>query len=305
MIQLFNINDYVIVTSRFDHHLHGSVVTEFEKEFAKYVGAKYALAMNSATNAIEVIASFSSEDVISVPAMIPPVVVNALVAADYEVKHTDDVDWIGHDYHLTTIDSVDKGTIKVYDSAQRVDRDQYKEYASGDVAIFSFYPTKPVGSFDGGMIVSDNRDLIDALRVIVNNGMHGKGASWDKKWRGYGKKAYMNSIQAHVALQNLRKLDDKKEKLSKVRKIYNHAFDLSNTSDHLYRVTVLDNDKAIEGLKADGISCGIHYRSLDLNCPESVKLSKHTLSIPFHEKLTTEEINKVIHHVNKYYIKLS
>ena len=52
MIPLFNINNYKIDTSNFSHLLHDKVVTEFEKNFAEYVGAKYAVSFNSATNAI-------------------------------------------------------------------------------------------------------------------------------------------------------------------------------------------------------------------------------------------------------------
>ena len=42
MIPLFNINNYTIDTAKFDSLLNDSVVEEFEKEIASYVGAKYA-----------------------------------------------------------------------------------------------------------------------------------------------------------------------------------------------------------------------------------------------------------------------
>ena len=52
MIQLFNINHHKIDTSEFSNMLHDDVVIQFEKKIAEYVGAKYACAINSATNAI-------------------------------------------------------------------------------------------------------------------------------------------------------------------------------------------------------------------------------------------------------------
>ena len=52
MIQLFNINNHIIDTSKFSNLLHDEVVIEFEKKIAEYVGAKFACAVNSATNAI-------------------------------------------------------------------------------------------------------------------------------------------------------------------------------------------------------------------------------------------------------------
>ena len=40
MIQLFNVNNHIIDTSKFSNLLHDEVVTEFEKTIANYVGAK-------------------------------------------------------------------------------------------------------------------------------------------------------------------------------------------------------------------------------------------------------------------------
>ena len=52
MIQLFNVENNNIDTSKFSNLLHDEVVNEFEKTIAEYVGAKYACSINSATNAI-------------------------------------------------------------------------------------------------------------------------------------------------------------------------------------------------------------------------------------------------------------
>ena len=52
MIQLFNVNNYIIDTSEFSNLLHDEVVIKFEETIANYVGAKYACSINSATNAI-------------------------------------------------------------------------------------------------------------------------------------------------------------------------------------------------------------------------------------------------------------
>ena len=52
MIQLFNINNHIIDTSEFSNMLHDDIVIQYEKRIADYVGAKYACAVNSATNAI-------------------------------------------------------------------------------------------------------------------------------------------------------------------------------------------------------------------------------------------------------------
>ena len=92
----------------------------------------------------------------------PPVVPNAIINSGNKLEFYDDVDWVGNMYKLHS---------GIWDSAQRVSRDQYPQVAKGtDVMIFSFYPTKPIGGCDGGMIVSDNKYTIDKYRAMVLNG---------------------------------------------------------------------------------------------------------------------------------------
>ena len=46
MIKLFNINNFKVDTALFGNHLNGHYVQELEENFASYVGAKYACALN-------------------------------------------------------------------------------------------------------------------------------------------------------------------------------------------------------------------------------------------------------------------
>lgn len=298
MINLFNINNYIIDTSKFKSHLHDKVVTEFEESFAEYVGAKYACSINSATNAIFLL--FLNKNIkVNVPSMIPPVVLNALITSNNTINFIDDVDWIGSSYILHKFKDYN-----VIDSAQRVDKDQFKNEANDtDVMFFSFYPTKPVGGVDGGMIVSNDYEKISWLKEAVLNGMSFSENNWDRKIKFPGYKMYMNSIQSFVANENFKKLENKKIVLKNIRETYNKAFNCKNTSDHLYRIEVDDNKKFIEKIKNKGILCGIHYDAQHLNpiystinncCVNSEIKSKKTVSIPFHEKLSENDIDYVI-----------
>ena len=80
-----NINNYVVDTSKFGHSLHGSVVQELEEAIADYVGAKYACSVSSATSAI-FLAFLNKSLTVSVPSMIPPVVLNALINSGNQIK---------------------------------------------------------------------------------------------------------------------------------------------------------------------------------------------------------------------------
>ena len=297
MIQLFNIPQYKIDTSRFSSLLHDKIVREFEENFCEYVGGKYAVSLNSATTAIFLLLN-TLKIKIQVPSIIPPVVVNVLIHAGGDVEFNDDIGWVGGSYSLNKW---------IVDSAQRVDRDQCKNFAG--VTFFSFYPTKPVGGCDGGMIVyNNNPDITEYIRTLSFNGMSQEQNNWERKQTMIGYKAYMNSIQAYIANENLKRLDEKKEKLSEIRLAYNNEFGLSHTSDHLYRVKVTDNKDFIKKAKDAGIVCGIHYEAAhqnlvfgktDQHLPLSDEAAKTMVSIPFHEKLTKKEIQTVIRFVNE------
>jgi dTDP-4-amino-4,6-dideoxygalactose transaminase len=299
MINLFHIPQHSIETSLLGNHLHGPVVEEFEKEFAEYVGAKYACTLNSATNAIYLILE-GKQASITIPSMLPPVVYNAAHHAGATVNYVDNTDWVGSSYMLH-----DFGDYKVIDSAQRVDRDQFKEANEQDLMLFSFYPTKPVGGMDGGIIVSNDKDKIDYFKQRSLNGMTFAENNWDRKQVSIGWKMYMNSAQAYIALQNLRNLDSKKRSLDLVRREYNQSFGLENTSDHLYRVNVHDRDKVSKRLLDRGIATGIHYTPLhlqplyesDVSLPRSEEEGRTTLSIPFNECLRDEQVATVVREV--------
>jgi dTDP-4-amino-4,6-dideoxygalactose transaminase len=151
MIQLFNINTHKIDTSEFSNLLHDDVVIKFERVIAEYVGAKYACSVNSATSAI-FLSLLNKNVTIDLPSMIPPVVANAIITSGNKINFIDDVDWVGHSYILHQFDDY-----KVVDSAQKLEKNQFKKECNPqDLMIFSFYPTKPLGRLDGGMVVTDD-----------------------------------------------------------------------------------------------------------------------------------------------------
>lgn len=296
MIQLFKTPQIKIDTANYSNLLHDKIITEFEQEFADYVGADYACSFNSATNAITILMG-TVTGTVKVPSMIPPVVLNALCHADIVFEFVDNIDWVGDSYRLTE---------NIVDSAQKVERGQFKK-SEQEAMIFSFYPTKPVGGCDGGMIVSNNKHLIEYIRTLSFNGCNNKGNSWSRTQSYIGYKAYMNSIQAEIATQSLRQLDTKKEKLARVRDKYNTFFNLSNTSDHLYRINVPNNELLVELALRSDLALGIHYKAQHkmsiwdepITLPLSEEEEKHTVSLPFHEDLTAKEIDYVCHFIEK------
>ena len=119
MIQLFNVNNNVIDTSKFSNLLHDNVVIEFEKKIANYVGAKYACSVDSATNAI-FLSLLNKNVVVDLPSMIPPVVANAILTSGNKINFIDDVDWVGNSYTIHQFDDY-----KIVDSAQKLEKNQF------------------------------------------------------------------------------------------------------------------------------------------------------------------------------------
>jgi len=304
MIQLFNVNNHTIDTSKFSNLLHDKNVIELEEKIANYVGAKYACSVNSATNAIFL--SLLDKNVnVNLPSIIPPVVANAILTSGNRIRFVDDVDWVGDSYVLHEFEDY-----KIVDSAQKLQRNQFKEECNpNDLMIFSFYPTKPLGGSDGGMIVTDDYEKYKWFKEAVLNGMTFANNNWERSISFPGYKMYMSSIQAQILLNNFKYFDKKMRVLQTLVDTYNKELGYENSSKHLYRIEVLDNKKFINDMKSSGIVCGIHYPALHLNdvyaknwrfdCPKSEALQNRTVSLPMNEKLSFLELESIIDKVKE------
>ena len=302
MINLFNIPDYIIDTAKFSNKVNDPIVEKFENDFSNFVGAKFACGFNSATNALFL--SMLRKDInVTIPSIIPPVVLNSIINSGNKYSFNDNIEWVGDSYTFYEFDDY-----KIIDSAQKVERDQFKNEAnSQDLMIFSFYPTKPVGGIDGGMIVSDDKDKIDWFKKAVMNGMSYRINNWERKIEFPGWKMYLSSTQAYVADKNLSLLESKQRRLREVREFYNLSLGYNNTSNHLYRISVRERDSFINKMRDEKIICGIHYspahnhllylshsEKKSYHLPLSENVGKTTVSIPYHEKLTDDEVENII-----------
>ncbi len=304
MIQLFKVGNHNIDTSKFSNLLHDNVVEEFEKTIADYVGAKYACSINSATNAI-FLSMLNKNVTVDLPSMIPPVVANAILTSGNKINFIDDVDWVGDSYVLHKFDDY-----KIVDSAQKLEENQFeKECNPEDLMFFSFYPTKPLGGSDGGMIVTDDYEKYRWFKSAVLNGMSYANNNWERKISFPGYKMYMNSIQAQICLNNFKTFEEKMTSLSFLSNIYNKELGYNNFSQHLYRIEVTDNQKFISKMKENNIVCGIHYSALHLNsvynngikfdCDKSEKIQSKTVSLPMNEDLKDNDIFYIINKVKE------
>lgn len=297
--------------------LHGHHVKTLESDIAAYVGAKYAVSFNSASSALFLIFKYlagKDEKTIKIPGMIPPVVVNAILNAGRIPEFTDETIWVGH-WYSTMLD--DKRIL--IDSAQHIMEDHYKMSKSGDsdIMLFSFYPTKPISGCDGGMIVSNDEEVIEYLRMLSMNGFEKSTSneSWMQTLQVPGWKMYMSTVQAMIILKNLGLYRHKVQELERVLDLYNthrvfHMTGHKIAPRHILRTTVHNNINFLAYMESCNITCGIHYSATHRQpayshvphkpLPAVEIESLRTVSLPFHQMLTEHQVERICILVERY-----
>ena len=181
----------------------GRVVEEFEKEAAKFVGTKYAVGVNSGTDALflslralkvgadcEVITTpftfiATAEAIVNNGAKpvfvdIDPITFNIDCskiekAITKRTKAIMPVHLFGQVADMTEIMKIArKYKIAVIEDAAQSIGAEYKGKKAGsfgDLGCFSFFPTKNLGVYgDGGMVVTDDKKLADKIRLLREHG---------------------------------------------------------------------------------------------------------------------------------------
>jgi len=287
----------------------GNIVFEFEKELADYVGSKHVVALDSCTSAIFLSLKYEAEQglkEVSIPSMTVPLVANACLEAGLRIKFNGQTDWVGSAYGITLSN--------VVDSAHQLQRGQYKDF-KGKKLCFSFYPTKTIGSADGGAIATDDEKFASWVRSVSTYGRDQKshrGNSWDYDVQMFGYKRHYTNLQAAICLEQLRRLDATNARRKRIVDIYNKALGYNNKSDYLYRISMEDRDGFNQYALKNGVECGVHFKPLHLMTPfknipmpkedkvNVEKAYKKTVSLPFFDTMTDEEVIKVIDVVKKY-----
>lgn len=224
----------------------GQKTLEFEKEFAKYVGARFAVAVNSCTAALHLALlanGIGRGDEVVVPALTFAATANMVVnvgaipvfaeidagtfnldSKDVEKRITKFtkaiivVDYAGLPVDLDRYRQLAKkyGLVLIEDAAHAVGA-RYKNKRVGGRShetCFSFYAIKNMTTGEGGMLTTNNRQVAEFARKMRLHGMsrdgwdrYNKGASWNYQISEAGWKYNMTDIQAALGLVQLGKLD--------------------------------------------------------------------------------------------------
>jgi len=331
----------------------GPAVAEFEDKIADYCGCKYAVGLSSGTDALLVslmaLELKPADEVITTPftffataAVIArlggkPVFVDVdpdsynIDTSLIEEKVTERTRAIipahlfGQVAQMKPIMQIAKrcNLAVIEDAAQAIGatQDLIKCGNFGDLGCFSFYPTKNLGGFgDGGLVTTNNQKLAEKVKLLRN---HGENPRYFYKLIGGNFR--LDAIQAAVLNVKLKYLDQWNEKRRQNAALYNHLLvdspvkipkiDSNNVSIyHQYTVTVPERDRLQKFLTENQIGSAVFYPKplhlqdcfTDLGCrkgdfPVAEALAEQVLSLPIYPELTDRQIEYVAATVLKFY----
>jgi dTDP-4-amino-4,6-dideoxygalactose transaminase len=348
-----------------------SKASSFEKKIAEYVGVKYACAVNSCTSALHLAVEaigIGKGDRVLVPSLtftasaevlryqgadpifidveygtrlVSPSILSEALKKNLEIKALILVHFGGQAPIMTTSDG--KGILDICrqnnirlieDAAHAFPTKSDSRYVGsfGDVTCFSFYANKTITTGEGGMLLTNDRNIHKRATIMRLHGINRDiwqrftkcDASWEYDVIAPGFKYNMPDINAAIGLAQLEKADFFRTQRQRCAEFYfNELKDipeidlpvciwpLENHSWHLFTIIIkpeskVSRNKFIDLMSAAGIGTSVHYKplhrmsyyketySLDPgDYPNTEKIWKGTVSLPIYPDLKDNELKYI------------
>lgn len=347
----------------------GPKTAEFERMMSELTGAKYAMAVNSCTAALHLslIAAGigAGDEVITTPltfcatanAIIHSGATPVFVDVNLETMNIDEnkiekaitkktkaimpVHLAGRPCEMDKIMEIaQKHNLLVIEDAAHAIGAEYKGKKIGNIAdltCFSFYVTKNITTGEGGMVLTNNKNFSDKIKILA---LHGMSKDAWKRFSDDGYKHYeviypgfkynMMDIQASLGIHQLTRI----EKYDKIRKEIWDYYD-ENLKDlnlglfsyknldikhvkHLYIILIdekkcgISRDKFMQEMHLHGIGTGVHYNPVHLHkyyrdtygykngdYPNAEYIGSRTVSLPLGAKMTMDDAKRVVETIKK------
>ena len=278
---------------RNESFVNGESVSKFEEEFARYIGTKYAVSVNSGNSALQL--SLMALDIDgNIQKVATPT--NSFIASANCIRMTNaqailtDIDARDGGIDVSSITEKVNAIIPVHIYGNPCDFDSVKAFAEeqkipiiedacqahgaiyrnkkvgslSDVGCFSFYPTKnmTVGG-DGGMSTTNNEEIADKIKSVRDNGRKTKN-EFDK----LGFTMRLNTINAAIGRIQLKHLDEKNSRRREIVSIYKEnliedcILPENENGKSVYHQIVIRHekrDKIREELTNNNIGSAIYY----------------------------------------------
>lgn len=333
------------------HFILGPNVSALEQEMTEYLGVKHAVGVASGTDALVLAlraAGVEPGDEVIVPSFSFYATAGAVMTIGARPVFVD----IKPDTYLIDTPAIEQAVtskttaiIPVHLYGQAADMDEImaiaqkhnlkviednaqaigavykgkKTGAIGDIGTLSFFPSKNMGAYgDGGMVTTNDDEVAEMVRMLR---MHG----WKKKYfpEMLGYNSRLDEIQAAVLRVKLRHLDAWNARRAEIAHAYSRTLgklglrvpveapDRTHVY-HLYMVPFEERDAVQQKLKEAGIASGVYYpQPLHLaepsrefgtgegQCPVSEAYSNTLLALPVHPDLTGAQMEEVLAAVEK------
>jgi dTDP-4-amino-4,6-dideoxygalactose transaminase len=325
-------------------YLYGNEVFEFEREFASYIGVSSCIGVANGTDALTlalIATGCSPGDQIITAANAGMYTTTAALCAYLQPRFADvdpelltlsaatveaaigsatRVVVVTHLYgQLADIAPIaeltrSRGIALIEDCSQAIgaQRDGLMAGAWGDLATFSFYPTKNLGAAgDGGAVVTNDERLARRVRLLSQYG-------WVEKYRSVisgGRNSRLDELQAAMLRVKLPQVDEWNQRRREIALRYRNAGGVrlrilgSSGDDYVAHLCVAyadDRRRLQQALASQGVESGIHYPIPDhqqpvlagttaarVTLPVTERASKHVLTLPCFAEMTEDEVNRV------------
>lgn len=334
----------------------GKYVEKFENDFAKFIGTKYAVAVSNGTVALQLallaLGIGKDDEVITTPFTFIASS-NAILYTGAKPVFVDislDTFNINPNLIEAKISSKTKAIIPVHLYGLPADMKKISALAKkhhlfviedaaqahgakinsrivgsfGDLAAFSFYPTKNMTTGEGGIITTNNANLAKKIKILRNHGMQKK---YHHEILGFNFR--MTNIQAALGIHQLKKLPlfNKKrtenakfltDNLSGIDSIQTPTVPISLTHVfHQYTILIKDGrekrNQLSKYLSQNGIATMIYYpipihkQKFVQKLYHNIKLenaeyaSSCVLSLPIHPLVTKNNLNRIVKVIKAFF----
>jgi len=363
--QLIDVDDLKAVEEalRSDWLTTGPRIEEFEQAVAGFVGVREGVAVSSGTAALHsamYALGIGPGDEVIVPAMTFAATANCAVyqggtpvfvdvdpgtllidPAEVGAKITNRtravmaVDYAGQpcDYDALRSLTGEKGLKLISDGCHALGG-EYRGRKVGslaDMTVFSFHPVKHITTGEGGMIVTDDPDWANRMRVFRNHGIttdhsqREEQGTWFYEMADLGYNYRLTDLQCALGLSQLKKLPAWVRRRREIAAYYDQALaeipgveplKVNENVFHVYHLYVIRLDlkslgttrkEVFMSLRAKGIGVNVHYIPVHLHpfyrrrfstgsglCPVAEDAYERILSLPIFPGLTDDEAKKVV-----------
>lgn len=331
------------------HFILGPEVKSFEEEVARYCGSRYAIGVTSGSDALivalmalnvgpgdEVITTtysfFATAGAIARVGATPVFVdiephsfnIDARAAASKITSKTKAIIPVHLFGRFASLDPLlDKGLGIIEDAAQAIgtkDAQGRLAGSAGDFGCFSFFPSKNLGAFgDGGLITTHDAQMAERLQILRN---HGAQPKYYHKFIGGNFR--LDALQAAVLRVKLKYLDrwtaGRRANAERYRALFKEVKNVTLPEDapgHIYNQFVIrapKRDQLQAHLKERGIGTEIYYpvplhlqecfKDLGYkkgDCPVAEAVASDSLALPIYPELTAEQQRYVVEQIRDFY----